>query len=47
MIKEILEEELGISNEVNNIVLKIKQMISENYHSNKDNISYYFNNFNM
>ena len=42
MIKEILEEELGISNEVNNIVLKIKQMISENYHSNKDNISYYF-----
>ena len=41
MEKDILKEELSISNDVNNITSKIKSIISNDYKQNKDNYSKY------
>ena len=41
MIKEILNEELGISNKVSLLTLKIKELINNDFGKIKNNASYY------
>lgn len=41
MYKDILKEELGISNEVNELTIRVKNLISSDFAKNKDNNLFY------